>query len=102
MWGDKSQLRDEQVMQDFVGVGKKGDVMDAIAVVKTVTWALQYHTIADQILTKQVRRIRDMFNLLDAQLLPALQIQGRRPYEQLGIGQLWINWMNDRAQVARM
>jgi hypothetical protein len=98
MWGDK-ELRAKDVMEDFIGVGSQGDLMDALAVVKTAAWTVEYHTIADTILTNQVLRIEALFNLIDTVLLPGMgAFKGTgRPYEQIGIGPLWRSWMHDRA-----
>jgi len=100
MWSGDA-LRADKVMEDFIGIGDQGDVMDACAVIKSVAWALQYHVIVNTILTRQVLRIRDMFNLIDNTLLPGLNIQGRRQYQTIGIGALWQSWMHDRAILAK-
>ena len=100
MWGGDA-LRAADIMEDFIGIGSKGDIMDACAVVKGVAWALQYHVIANTILTRQVLRIRDMFNLIDNTLLPGLNMQGRRQYQSIGIGALWQSWMHDQAILAK-
>ena len=100
MWSGDA-LRAADIMEDFIGIGSKGDIMDACAVVKGVAWALQYHVIANTILTRQVLRIRDMFNLIDNTLLPGLNMQGRRQYQSIGIGALWQSWMHDKAILAK-
>lgn len=102
MWEGKA-LRADDIMENFLQIGTQDDVMDACAVVKTVAWALQYHVIADNILTNQVLRIRNFLNNLDTQWLPAAGQGGgnKRAYQQIGIGALWQSWMHDRAVLAK-
>jgi hypothetical protein len=102
MWSDK-ELRAASIMEDFIAVGAQGDLMDALAVVKTAAWTVEYHTIADAILTAQVLRIEALFNLIDTVVLPgtgAFRGTGRQ-YEQIGIGPLWRSWIHDRAILAK-
>jgi hypothetical protein len=102
MWSGK-ELRAREIMEDFIAIGSQGDLMDALAVIKTAAWTVEYHTIVNTILTDQVLRIEALFNLIDTVLLPGMgAFKGNgRPYEQIGIGQLWRNWMHDRAILAK-
>jgi len=102
MWSGK-ELRATDIMENFIAVGTQGDVMDALAVVKTAAWTLEYHTFANTVLTRQVLRIEALLTLIDTVLLPGMGAFGTngRPYQQIGIGPLWRSWMHDRAMMAK-
>jgi hypothetical protein len=102
MWSGK-ELRATEIMENFIAVGTQGDAMDALAVIKTAAWTLEYHTIANTVLTRQVLRIEALFTLIDNVLLPGMGAfrPGGRPYQQLSIGPLWRSWMHDKAIMAK-
>jgi hypothetical protein len=102
MWSGK-ELRATKIMENFIAVGTQGDAMDALAVVKTAAWTLEYHTFANTVLTRQVLRIEALFTFIDTVLLPGMGAfaANGRPYQQIGIGPLWRSWMHDRAILAK-
>jgi hypothetical protein len=102
MWSGK-ELRATEIMENFIAVGTQSDAMDALAVVKTAAWTLEYHTFANTVLTRQVLRIEALFTLIDTVLLPGMGAfaANGRPYQQIGIGTLWRSWMHDRAILAK-